>query len=153
MDPPRHSAICVSTRQSGDNKECGLHSWHTPESGNTHYDTIPTRLSYQVLVSYYTYFTKHTQQNIQKNSWSEDLNTDKDIPRCLVAEKQCMHRILLHQDTSHSSQFILKTCVNHMFFLAPMQGIFKTPVAVSAQLIHSYHDSCLGESCPLCKGT
>ena len=48
----------------------------------------------------------HTQQNIQNNLFNEDLNTDEDILRCLVAGKICMNKIPLHQNTSQPKHYV-----------------------------------------------
>ena len=45
------------------------------------------------------------------------------ILRCLDADKARFAEILQHQDTSHCSQFILKTRVNHVFFLAHSRNL------------------------------
>ena len=151
MDPPRHNATCVDARHSGDNKECGLHSWHISESGNTLYDTIPTWVSYQVF--YIIHILLNTLSKTYKRICGVKISILKKIFRGvkLLRSNVCIEFCyikILHILHSLFWKQVLITC----FPLPLMQGIFQTPVAVSAQLTHSCRDSCLGKSCPPCKG-
>ena len=63
----------------------------------------------KVWVSGDTYLT-NTLSKTYKIICSMNINNDKNILKCLVADIKCMNEILLHQNTSEPKQYIDQDC-------------------------------------------